>query len=341
MAQNSQPKPNFYLISATVSGPTKLYTLDHVGRLQFVRTLLDTWPYEIADDQQGTLYIIQDSIGFPRLPDAPPTIISIIHENEPQVVDTLTVDQENFAVAGTGEGIAVAVLSPTESCLLLPNVVRRQGFRSGVTRIMGVHRLGEPREQPGHWTDYTHLVYAGNREQSLDGWMTTGVVSGNTIHVNDAVLGPAPDGRPTCPTCGSFGILAASARFLALTFDLPPLWVYDKAERNWRSLPFRLLPSQSQRSFHSIRIFGEWLAGGETASGSMQLLNLLTGKAIELPAAADNGDVLAVNSSGTVLYRSNDSLFSVPLVNGHLGTPVQLASDPIIDDVHWAFRAPA
>jgi hypothetical protein len=338
LAQNSKPEPNLYLISAappsSAHPATNLYALGCEGDLRLVRTLLATWPYEIADDQQGTLYAIENSIGFPRISGAAPTTVSVVHESKPRVVDTLTIDQEKLLLP-IGDGIPVAALSSTDSCLLLPNKGSDQGFRSGVTRIMGTPRPGESRAVPGKWSDYAYLRYAGNDKQSLEGWFTIG----KSVHYLAAatVLSPAPPINANCGACTSIDILAASAGFLVLTGSADHVWVYDRIVRKWRFLPFRSLPVQINWSLHTVRIFGVWLAGGETPNGSLQLLNLVTGQTITLPVAADVGEVLAMNPTGTILYRSNDLLFSISLVGGHLGPPVQFASDPIIRDVHWAF----
>jgi hypothetical protein len=92
--------------------------------------------------------------------------------------------------------------------------------------------------------------------------------------------------------------LAASDRFIAVQFDSDDLWVYDKVVRKWRSQPMPSQPTtQSQSPFYrDPRIFGVWLAGADTPDGALQLRSLLTGQTIDLPAAANGGEVLAINT---------------------------------------------
>jgi len=146
--------------------------------------------------------------------------------------------------------------------------------------------------------------------------------------VYGAVIAPAPPYSPPCIACATASILAASDRFIAVQFDSDDLWVYDKVVRKWRSQPMPSQPTtQSQSPFYrDPRIFGVWLAGADTPDGALQLRSLLTGQTIDLPAAANGGEVLAINHMGTILYKSNDSLFSVSLKNEQLGAPVLLAT---------------
>jgi hypothetical protein len=340
-ARNSRQELGLYLISgSTSSNSTNLYALDRQGSLRLVRAVLTVWPYEIEDDQQGTLYAIPPDIGFPSFTGEPLTKISIIHEDAPEIADTVAVDQDNFALP-TGEAIPIAALSPTESCLVVP----ARGV--GVLRIMGSGRPGQPRKQPGKWSDFRSLRYqsngwpAGNVQPRLGGWMDANIIAGpgHVFHVYGAVIATAPPYSPPCIACATASILAASDRFIAVQFGSDDLWVYDKVVRKWRSQPMPSQPTtQSQSPFYrDPRIFGVWLAGADTPDGALQLRSLLTGQTIDLPAAANGGEVLAINHMGTILYKSNDSLFSVSLKGEQLGAPVLLATSPVIAEVHWAF----
>jgi hypothetical protein len=332
-AQNSPGQRNLYVISAPPSSDsTNLYILGRQGNLRLARKILNTWPYEIADDQQGTLYVIAGAIDFPRPPGAPLAQIAFLHEDEPQVGDTITVDQRKFSLP-TGDGIPLAVLSPTESCLLLLT----WNGRPPLVRIIGTRRPGEPRRRPGKWSDYTHLRYAGNENQSLEGWFAVG----KSVYypTQAAALAPAPPIDSNCGTCTSIDVLVASARFLVLIGNGGPfhrMWVYDKTTRKWQSFPYQPR-NETQPSYKGMRIFGPWLAGAGPPKGALQLRNLLTRQTVDLPALAATGEVLTVSRSGMVLYRSNDSIFSISLTGGQPAAPRLLVTNPIIASVHWAF----
>jgi hypothetical protein len=74
----------------------------------------------------------------------------------------------------------------------------------------------------------------------------------------------------------------------------------------------------------------------QTFDGSIELLNIRTGKRHDFYTAQGDTEVLLIDGS-TLYYRVNDALFRTQIGSNNLGSPVQMLRDDNLQLVHWAF----
>jgi hypothetical protein len=82
-----------------------------------------------------------------------------------------------------------------------------------------------------------------------------------------------------------------------------------------------------------------WSVSNQYSPGELSVLNARSGKQYTIETHEGDSEVLLVEN-GTIYYRVNDSIFRAPIGQENVGTPVLMATDPHIPDVHWAFLGP-
>jgi hypothetical protein len=70
--------------------------------------------------------------------------------------------------------------------------------------------------------------------------------------------------------------------------------------------------------------------------GTLLLYDQETGKLLRLETGQGDSEVVLVDGTD-VYYRTNMTLYHTKIDNGKLENPTQIASDPAIGNVHWAF----
>jgi hypothetical protein len=71
-------------------------------------------------------------------------------------------------------------------------------------------------------------------------------------------------------------------------------------------------------------------------TGKLSLYDIETGQVFTIETNQGNSEILLVDNQ-MVYYRINDRLYSAEINKSGLGAPQLLATDEIINDVHWAF----
>lgn len=94
----------------------------------------------------------------------------------------------------------------------------------------------------------------------------------------------------------------------------------------WRKTVSKMGPSVSTRLQDANVVF----------PGRLYLYNVDTEQVYTITTNQGDSEVLLVENN-VVYYRASDRLYSVPIVEGGLGTVRLLATDDAIRDAHWAF----
>ena len=71
-------------------------------------------------------------------------------------------------------------------------------------------------------------------------------------------------------------------------------------------------------------------------NGRLSLYNIENERVYTIETNQGNSEILLVENE-TVYYRVNDRLYSAAITEAGLGAPKLLATDAVINDVHWAF----
>jgi hypothetical protein len=276
LAAAQPPKRNLYLLAGTPlqnetdSYPVTLYVAGPQGRLEAVRQIFakSQGLFDVRDDLEGRLYAMNQW----------QNILSVIHESNPQRVDTV---KGNFG--GMYEAAWGVVAPPGQgSSVLYPEWCNDHCWK--LFAVAGSPTVS-PRISKGEWSLYRWFRYRGAAvTPRADSIVIPGgkIVGGHIVLPNtewgsgEADIGPVPAFLPRSVgvhtdvsedaegtytvTIRSVGIVADTARFFAFA-ALPfyskkwpvPVYVLDMSSARWKVIhsPFvRLWP----------RTFGSWLA---------------------------------------------------------------------------------
>ncbi len=275
LAAAQSPKSNLYLLAGTPlqnetdTYPVTLYAVGPEGHLDTVRQIFSKRQglFDVRDDFEGRLYVMNQW----------QTVLSVIHESDPERNDTV---KSNF---GGMYGSAWGLVAPPGqvSSVLYPEWCNDHCWK---LREVSGSPSASPRIFRGQWDLYRWFRYRGAPvTPSNQAVRPGGKIIGSQIVVpntewgsGDAVVGPVPvflpssvgvhsdvseDAKGTYTvTVRLVGIVADTPRFFAFA-ALPfysnkwpvPVYVQNKATGRWRVVdsPFiRLWP----------RVFGSWLA---------------------------------------------------------------------------------
>ncbi len=264
-----------------------LYALDSSHKLKLIREIVPVPDPTQPGDYGDGFYAVRDDLGdkiYVAYPSTIPSIISVIHKEQPALNDEVDFNPEHLPVLTTDFGIAAG--DGRQSYLLctflrdIPHYTGPYpgGVSSSLVSIAGDAPASGPRVRQGDWSMFNAFRYQGAHGEPLPqpGIIPLGYLKDN--HLRMRVQAGSPpwtmkvdiDGVPPFPIAGDPGdtlfIVAASARYFGIIpmlrspehpypYPIPPyVCIHDRNRNTWKKLP------SSSTVPNTRKLFGSWLA---------------------------------------------------------------------------------